>query len=250
MKKYLSLMSAVALGTVASAGWAALEWDDADVFAELNDTDGDLGFHALIDGPEWFKLTIETPEGRDLMEVRARGKLRRQGMTELFFESAEPSFDDRPAQKFFNRFPEGEYVITGVALENRRRIIAMDEFSHVMPAPPDNVSVSGVALSDDCDANVPLVSEPITISWDPVTTSHPDIGATGAVEIDYYQVVVEREEPELLIYSVDLPSSVTSVEVPSTFIALGDEFKYEILVKSDTGNKTAVESCFEVSGGQ
>jgi hypothetical protein len=61
-----------------------------------------------------------------------------------------------------------------------------------------------------------------------------------------YQVVVEREEPTLLVFSVDLPPDVTEIEVPAGFIALGDAFKFEILVREASGNQTAVESCFEI----
>jgi hypothetical protein len=31
------------------AGWANDEFDEAEIFFELNNTDGDLGIHALID---------------------------------------------------------------------------------------------------------------------------------------------------------------------------------------------------------
>jgi len=33
----------------------------ATVYFELNNTDGDLGIHALIDGEPWKKLQIEAP---------------------------------------------------------------------------------------------------------------------------------------------------------------------------------------------
>ena len=39
---------------------------------------------------------------------------------------------------------------------------------------------------------------------------------------------------------------MTSFEIPEDFTALGDEFKFEIIVKTDTGNQTAIESCFEI----
>jgi len=94
---------------------------------------------------------------------------------------------------------------------------------------------------------LPLVDGPVIIRWDPVTESHPEIGAFDpAIEIVGYQVVVEREEPTLLVFSVDLPPSVTRVRVPRAFIDLGEEFKLEILAREASGNQTAVETCFEV----
>ena len=126
------------------------------------------------------------------------------------------------------------------------------EITHVLPAPPGNIKVSRKPVPEDCDKGpVPSVDKgkPVIISWDPVTHSHPEIGRRGErIEVIKYQLVVEREEPTLLVFSVDLPPSETrfQVEVPSGFIALGEEFKFEILVREKSFNQTAVESCFVV----
>lgn len=249
---------ALVLGIAAPVGWAdeadEIPFAEANIFFELNDTDGDLGIHALIDGEGWKRLEIEDPNERRMLLVSVKGRLRRQGLTELFFESAEPPFEsDDPdvvtlsPEDFFRRFPEGRYEIEGTTLDGRE-LESTAEVTQLMPAPPDNISVSGMAAAEDCDAvPLPAVSGPVIISWDTVTKSHPEIGRTGEpIEVVKYQVVVEREEPELLVLSVDLPPTVTQFEVPSDFIALGDEFKFEILVREASGNQTAIESCFEV----
>jgi hypothetical protein len=36
------------------------------------------------------------------------------------------------------------------------------------------------------------------------------------------------------------------MSIPAEFLALGDEFKYEILAREESGNQTAVESCFMI----
>ena len=82
-----------------------IPFDEAHVFFELNDTDGDLGIHAKIDGDEWKYLAIEDPRERRMLRIAVNGRLRRQGLTEIFFESAEPTFDELPPNVFFNRFP-------------------------------------------------------------------------------------------------------------------------------------------------
>ena len=46
--------------------------------------------------------------------------------------------------------------------------------------------------------------------------------------------------------TIDLPSNVTEVELPSGLAGSGEEFKVEVLVREASGNQTAVESCFEV----
>ena len=62
-----------------------LEFDEAQLYFELNDTDGDLGIHGKVDGDAWKSLEIEDPRERTLMNVLIRSSLRRQGMTEIFF---------------------------------------------------------------------------------------------------------------------------------------------------------------------
>jgi hypothetical protein len=250
------LTAAVALGVGTSAQVGRADDDDdgdeipfdvANVFAELNDTDGDLGFHALIDGDAWKRLEIEDPNERQMLYVRVTGRLGRQGLTELFFESAEPPFDELPPEEFFRRFPEGAYEISGRTIDGEERD-SVAVFTHVMPAPPDNIEVNGEPVPADCDAeDPPVVNGPVVVSFDEVTASHPDIGAADpAIEIVGYQVVVEREEPEVLVFAVDLPPSATAVQVPPEFIALGMEFKLEVLAREASGNQTAVETCFEV----
>ncbi|ETW97577.1 MAG: hypothetical protein ETSY1_22115 [Candidatus Entotheonella factor] len=113
-----------------------------------------------------------------------------------------------------------------------------------MPAPPSNLEVSGHAAPEDCDEDpIPVIRGPVDISWDAVTSSHPDIGKSGDIDIVEYEVVVENEE---LVFSVRLLPSVTSVEIPAAFIEQADEFSVEILVTAANGNRTATESCFEV----
>jgi hypothetical protein len=249
------LVAVLALVLVAAApySWAdddgdEIPFDEASIFFELNDTDGDLGIHALIDGEPWKNLEIEDPTEREMLDISVKGRLRRQGLTELFFESAEPSFDELDPEDFFRRFPKGTYEIEGETLEGDE-LESEVELSHVMPAPPENIRVNRQPAAEDCDAeDLPSVREGrrVIIRWDAVTESHSEIGEEGDIEVAQYQLVVEREEPTLLIYSVDLPPDVTVFTVPKAFIELGDEFKFEILVTAENGNRTAVESCFEV----
>jgi hypothetical protein len=238
------------LAAVLLVGSAAAEqeipFSEARLFFELNHTDGDLGIHGLIDGDEWKRLEIEDPSDVRMLDVFVSGRLRRQGLTEIFFESAEPPFDELPPTQFFSRFPEGIYDIGGITLDGRE-LDSEVRLSHVMPAPPANVRVSGLRAAVNCDANpLPVVSGPVVIRWDPVQRSHPTVGKAGSVQVDHYQLIVEREEPKLLIFSVELPPNLTRFQIPSSFIALGDEFKFEIIVRAANGNQTAIESCFEV----
>ena len=248
------MLSAALIGVAAApVDWAQandneIPFEEAHLYLELNDTDGDLGIQALIDGDAWKRLEIEDPNERAMLDIRVLGRLRRQGLTEVFFESDEPSFDELTPAQFLRRFPEGTYEIGGTTLDGEE-LESTVELSHVMPAPPQNITISGIPAAEDCDADpLPSISGPVVIDWDPVTQSHDEVGTPGVpVAVDRYQFVVEREEPTLLVFSVDLPPNVTKFRVPPGFIKLGDEFKFEIVVKAaGSGNQTAVESCFEV----
>ena len=196
-----------------------------------------------------------------MLNIRVNGRLRKQGLTEIFFESAEPTFDELPPKKFFRRFPEGWYEIEGITLEGDK-LESEVELTHVMPAPPV-AYVNGELMAVQCDEDeegydatkVDLNDDgSVTIEWDPVKMSHPDPNGGGAgvqppipVTIHNYEVVVEVEidgEEFTSVFSVVLPPGETSVTIPSEFIALGDEFKYEVLAREESFNQTAVESCF------
>lgn len=237
-----------------------IPFDVAEIFFELNDTDGDLGIHALIDGDPWKRLRIEDQRERKILNVFVRGRLKRQGLTEFFFESAEPPFesDENPAEalppeQFFRRFPPGTYEIEGRTLDGEE-LESETEITHAMPAPPEP-TVNGMPLAEDCDEDVPVVGmagDAVVISWPAVTKTHPDLGdpqdADGVIAIFNYQVVVEVEDLEPLpaVFSVTLPPDVTSMTVPPELLALSQEFKYEVLAREESWNQTAVESCFQL----
>jgi len=217
-------------------------FSEAELFFELNDTDGDLGVHASIDGEPWTALEIQGPNGRLVMEISGRGELRGQGLTQLSFESAEPSFEDLEPADFLRRFPEGRYEVKGFPVEGAL-LASSVVLSQVMPAPPENILVNRVPAAESCDDPLPTVIAPVLIDWDPVTGSHLEIGKRGPINVSRYQFFVEREGVKL---SLDLPPTVTQFEIPRAVTDLGKEFKFEIIVRTTTGNNTAIESCFRL----
>ena len=238
-----------------------IPFSEAHIFFELNNTDGDLGIHALIDGEPWKRLQIEDPREREMLDIQVKGKLRRQGLTEIFFESAEPTFDELSPQQFFRRFRQGTYEIEGRTLEDQE-LESEVSLTHVMPAPPEP-TVNGLPLAQECDEEEPgfditVTSAPVTIAWPAVMTSHPDPDGGGAavqppvpVQIHNYEVVVEVEvdvngEEFPSVMHVVLPPGETELTIPAEFLAQGDEFKYEVLAREESFNQTAVESCFLV----
>jgi hypothetical protein len=271
MKRYMKMLPffiaamaafimAVAAPVVLANDESEIPFDVANLFFELNDTDGDLGIHALIDGEAWKRLKIEDTREHKMLDIKVKGRLRGQGLTEIFFESAEPTFDELPPRKFFSRFPQGIYEIEGITLEGDE-LESEVELTHVMPAPPVP-TVNGQPMAEQCDPDeagydvTVVTSTPVTIAWDAVTMSHPDAEGGGAgvqppipVTIHNYEVVLEVElevnrEEFTSVLSVILPPDATEFTVPEEFISLGDEFKYEVLAREESFNQTAVESCF------
>jgi hypothetical protein len=217
----------------------------ARLFFELNDSDGDLGIHGQISNDDPLKrIRVEDPREKVILSISAVGRLARQGLSEIPFESAEPSFDDLAPSDFFLRFPEGIYEVEGLALDGTE--YESETFlSHVLVAPPEDVTVSGVPLDEECDDGGEAVSSPVVIEWAPVTRSHPTLGSSGPVSVQHYEVVVEIEGTDFKAKAV-LPPDVTEFEVPAAVLELSDELKYEIIVLNDNGNQTAVESCFSL----
>ena len=282
---YALAAALIAAPTVANAWW--WHWDDdddddveipldeAELFFELNDTDGDLGIHGFADGDEWKELEIEAPNGRELMDIRVKSRLKRQGVTELFFESAEPCFpddcdeEDLPGlspEKFFKRFPEGTYEIEVELLDGDERESEV-YVSHIIPAAPEVAMIGNDTdginedMDEECWDSGKIAGEDVLVEWDAVTMSHDSLPPdTTPIDIKdnviYYEFVVEVDESDWNSKSIIPPKPGTNSKlIPADFFELtaddaGGEYKIEILVRVDNGfgnmgNKSAVETCFE-----
>jgi hypothetical protein len=121
-----------------------------------------------------------------------------------------------------------------------------------MPAPP-RVYVNGtpIFMEDDpshfnCDNPLTEITRPVVIEWDPVATSHPEIGTPNEdIYVNNYEVAIEIDETSWVSNTI-LPPDTASFAVPDEILDLNDEIKFEVLVRGDNWNQTAVESCFEL----
>lgn len=242
----LAVALALAAPAISAAPWwhqdqdeEELEFGKAELFFELNDTDGDLGLHAVVDGEAWKQLWITDRRERVLLQVVSRGSLRRQGLNEINFESAEPSFDELPPNQFMARFPEGTYEIEAITLEGAE-LSGEVEISHVMPAAPE------VAFPEESDCEAPTdIAGPVTVSWEEVTSSHPEVGAAGPIEMERYELAIEKEDTPFHFF-LELPPDMTSFAVPAQFLAEPGVVQFEILAKATNGNRSATVGCFNV----
>lgn len=214
--------------TAAPAAGATLELDKAMIYIEWNSTDADFGIHFFWDGKPWRRMRVYNHSGKQILEVLAQKNLRAQGLTEGFFESAEPS--TLSMAEFLDRFPEGTYAFRGRTLDGDR-LVGEAEFTHTLPAPPANLS----------PAEGDTVSYlGFTVSFDPVTQD-----ANGnPVSVAYYEVIVEKEadEPILQTFKVILRPTQTSVDVPPAFLEANTAYKFEVIAVLEGGNRTITES--------
>ncbi len=139
---------------------AKVPFKEARLIIEFNATAQDAGVQLFLDAEDWKTIDIIDPNGNLIFEVDGRGKLRKLGMTELFFESVEPALEDLPLQDFLALFPEGEYKIIGKTIAGDT-LVSKVPFSHLIP---DGPSVNGPKKKDVVDP------QNTVISWDPVVT--------------------------------------------------------------------------------
>jgi hypothetical protein len=150
--------------------------------------------------------------------VRARGRLRNFALTELFFEPAEPAFDEFPFRRFKKRFPEGKYTWSGRTVVGRK-LVGSDRLSHVVPdGPVITFPTPGAQVDPDG----------FTITWEPVTTP-------AGVEIVRYIVIVDQGSRSV---ELELDDSATSADVPGQVLEPGAEVGGEVLAKDRNGNQT------------
>lgn len=161
------LTAAVLLGlsmTTANAenpcpSWGSYnEFGECKVLVEINASDGDIGFHFLVDGDNLIRTTLYTGEWTKLWSYKVKRELRRQTLTESFNESAEPlcfdplldndpedqesyendDEDFRTLAEFVDLWREGEYYFIGIDNE-WEKAVGMTYLTFNLPAAPNEV---------------------------------------------------------------------------------------------------------------
>ncbi|MGH2651879.1 MAG: hypothetical protein ACRDHK_11800, partial [Actinomycetota bacterium] len=209
------LAAVVTLGPGARA--LAAKLSESRIYIEYNSSAKDLGFHVSLDGEDWTSLKIINPAGVTVFEVTGRGAYNELGMTELFFEGAEPSLDEFPLADLLALFPEGRYQFIGVTVRGGR----VSGTGTLTLAVPDGPSVSA-EVGDDA----------VVIRWDPVT-GPPEGFPDRKMEIAGYQILVDP-------FQVTLPATSTQVTLPREFVESlpPGEHPFEVLAIEAGGNQT------------
>ncbi len=264
IKCALPIVLLIALITAGPVKAEIIEWDDLKVIIEINATDGDAGFHALADAGAWRWFRIDDPDGNKILAMRATGILMEQGLTENFFESAEPLCEpdeEEPDElvvtfaEFIMRFPEGDYLFRANTNDGDR-VKGLAELTYNLPAAPD------ISMTEDSEQPI----DEVIIEWAPGTdlgekchdqslVDDGTIADPADVEIVGWEVVVEPDDDEAADpnrkFSVQLPPDQTSVLVSAEYLEMflnedSDEFKFEVGGIEESGNQTFSEGTFTV----
>jgi hypothetical protein len=196
----------------------------AKVYFEFNSSANDLGVHVLLDGEDWATLTIVNPQGDTIFEVEGQGAYSQLGLTELFFEGAEPSLDEFPLDELLGLFPEGRYAFSGQTVDGGS-VRGTAVLSHSIPAGPVVSTVVGPG-------------ENLILSWE--AAGGPPDGFPGEpVNVVGYQVIVGT-------FQVTLPATTFAVTLPPEFVAslASGEHPFEVLAIEAGGNQTITEGTF------
>ena len=161
-----------------------------------------------------------------MLRATARGSVARQGGTELFLESGEPSLDDVPLNVFLARFPQGQYRIVGQGI-NGERLVGGAKFTHNIPAGPVLLSPAEDALVDP---------NSLVVAWQPV-------GPANGSPIVGYQVLVVKPNTGLrglpkITLDVTMPPGASSMAVPPGFLLRNSACVWEVLAIERGGNQT------------
>lgn len=220
---HVLLSGAVALTLSAPA--RAAQFEEARLYIEYNSTDNDLGFHVFLDAEDWKSVKIVNPDGVTIVEVNGKGPYGKPnlGLSELFFEGAEPTLDDFPLDDLLALFPEGKYKFIGVTADGVR-LMSTSTFTHAVPAGP---SVSSEVNGDT-----------IIIRWQPVI-SPPSGFPNEKIDVVGYQIIVEP-------FQVTLPASSTEVTLPREFAQTlkAGQHGFEVLAIDASGNQTITAGSF------
>jgi hypothetical protein len=198
-----------------------LRFEAHDLYIETNATDGDAGLQLFADAEDWRWFKLRDPHGKLLVNVKATGRVRRFGLSELFVEASEPAFTEFPFSRFKKRFPQGRYPFRG-RMADGRRLIGSDTLSHLVPAGPKVTYPTEGARVDPNDFKV---------TWEPVTRP-------AGVDIVTYQVIVNQGGRELSMY---LPPTATSATIPEEFLEPAAKAGGEVLARERSGNQTITE---------
>lgn len=209
------------------------DFGECKALVEINASDGDIGFHFLMDGDDLVSARIDDPEGTKVFEDKAYGPLREQKLTETFAESAEPlCWEDPEAdedeeivtlEEFLERWPAGTYVFSGDG-EGGEKSEGETELTYELPAAPADLDFDGSVISWDAGddlgecASFAELDDLVANATLPV---HPEDVTVAAWEVVLEPDVEDGDTVGNLVFSIRVPGDISprEVTVPADYLA-------------------------------
>ena len=236
-----------ALPFAAAATEPCGDFGECKALVEINASDGDIGFHFLMDGDDLKMAQIRDPNGKKVFQDKAKGALAQQGLTETFAESAEPVCRPELAEdedevvvtleEFIARWAAGTYAFSGKSNDGEKPE-GESVLSHDLPAAPADldfdVDTGVISWSDagddlgECATNAELDA---LVAAGTLPT-HPE-----DVVVREYEAVFEPDTEDgdpvgNLKFTVRVPADQFSVTVPSELL---DALPADSLAKVEVG---------------
>lgn len=251
IKIFLAMAGALlVLGTGLTAVMAVEpcgDFGECKVLIEINATDGDIGFHFLMDGDDLVSGQIVDPNGKKVFEDQAKGPLRDQKLTETFGESAEPLCWADPAapdeeivtlEEFLGRWAAGTYVFSGKGAKGEKST-GEAPLTHALPAAPTavafNVATRVISWAAGNDlGKCATVTELNALVAAGVLPVHPQNVPVAAWEIVLEPDVADGNPTGKLTFTIRVAGTIASkaVTVPAEYLA---SLPNNTLVKIEVG---------------
>jgi hypothetical protein len=209
------------------------DFGECKALIEINSTDGDIGFHFLMDGDDLNAGRIDDPNGVPVFQDLAKGPLREQKLTETFAESAEPlCWADPEAdpdeeivtlEEFLERWAAGTYVFSGRG-DGGEKSIGETELTHALPAAPASVAFDGSVITwaagndlGRCASSAELTD----LVGEGVLPAHPEDVTVAAWEIVLEPDVEDGDPTGNLVFNVRVSGDIATkaVTVPADYLA-------------------------------
>ncbi len=234
------------------------DFGECKVLIEINATDGDIGFHFLMDGDNLIRAMLFNEKHKRIFSYVARRELREQFVTETFVESAEPlCWPDPEADEdeledvvlledFLDLWSTGDYHFFGIG-EDWEFSHGVTALTKELPAAPINVALTGSVISWAAGVDLgkcatqgeldDLVGEVVGEGDLPI---HPKDVMVDAWEVVFEPDVDDGDPKGAFVYSVRVPTAQLSVTVPADYLAsLGLDTKVKIEVGAIGGGDNA-----------
>lgn len=164
------------------------DFGECKVLIETNSTDGDVGFHFLVDGDDLRSLVMRAPNnGRWLFSYQVYGPLRDQRLTEVFAESSEPLCWFDPEEEpdevvtladFLERWEFGEYRFLGFT-HRYHRVQGATVLSPLLPAAPLDVELD-IEVDDEDMGEEPELD--YTVHWAMAEPGEGHLGRCSGID--------------------------------------------------------------------